>query len=65
MGGGRPCRSLRARIAAGDESAAAGIGILGNSLELNGGTILDGSDVAADLGHAFVARDAGHRVNFA
>ena len=52
-------------VAAGDESAAAGIAIVGDSLELNGGTILDGSDVAAALGHARVNHDAGHRVNFA
>ena len=52
-------------VAAGDESVAAGILINANTLELNGGTILDGSDVAADLGHARVAPDAGHRVNFA
>ena len=52
-------------VAAGDESAAAGILIPASRLELNGGTILDGSDNAAALGHEGVNRDAGHRVNFA
>ena len=56
---------FRYMVAAGDESAAAGIQVDANTLEFNGGTIENASGTAATLAHDKVARDAGHRVNFA
>ena len=64
-GSGTTALVFRYTVVAGDESAAAGIRVSGNSLELNLGTIEDSSNTAAVLGHTTVARDAGHRVNFA
>ena len=64
-GSGTAALVFRYTVAAGDESPAAGIRVEANTLELNGGTIRDGDDNAAILGHDRVSRDARHRVNFA
>ena len=56
---------FRYTVVAGDESRANGIQVNANTLELNGGTIKDGEDNDALLGHDVVPADAGHRVNFA
>ncbi len=65
-GSGTTALVFRYTVVASDESAAAGIRIDGNTLELNGGTIVAVSDnTPAVLSHTRVDRDADHRVNFA
>ena len=48
-------------VAVGDADAD-GIGIGENKLSLNGGTIQDGAEHDADLSHAALAADVGHKV---
>ncbi len=52
-----------AYVVSSGDSAASGISVAGGSLDLNGGTIKDGSDQDAALSHGAIAIQADHKVD--